>query len=1344
MKKGYYIFYLFLGTALLTYYFLPLSTSIHHVHVINKIRSTSSPKAGIESKKGRAEYFNRMLRDPKTKQIPYNIRQQEVEFAKELNAKNESLRKTNTAEALEWFEAGPKDVGGRTRAIVVDKMNSNTIIAGGASGGIWKSINKGLTWTMKSTTSQVLSVTSIAQDPRSGQTNTWYYASGEFDGSSADLGFTHRFSGGGIYKSTDNGETWTILQNAMDTNPLSWNTPFDFVSKIIVNPNTGSVFIASHAFGILKSNDGGNSFGIVLGGANEHIYSDIDVSSNGTLVAVISSPFQGTTASNTPGVYKSTDDGQTWTSMTPSGFPEFNLRSVIKTANNNTAYCLTFTGSFINEKYDDVRFYKLNIPNGTSEDRSANLPNFNQDFEDYLHTQNSYNMVVAVKPDNENFVMIGATSLFRSTNGFSSKPTDMKLDWIGGYNLQNFFYPNFHPDIHSFSFDPNNPNAMWWGHDGGLSYTSDVTATNYSTYFPWEDKNNGYNVTQFYMVAIPNKANDNRIVGGTQDNGSPFFRFDGSNISTSDDLSTGDGSYAYFGDTYCYASAQNGAILQLVYDNQGNPSRNNGWSNITPKDATNQTFIHPYVVDPNNENIMLYPAGNLLWRNNQLNSLPSNPTFAEGITTGWTKLDNIAAPSTYVISALAITQSNPSSRLYFAAVDYAQNPGAPKIYKLDNAATATSGAVEISINGLDPYSYIHNIAVNPDNGNELIVVLSNYNVMGLYHSTNGGQTFTGIEGNLEGGEGNPGPSIRAASILPTSNGTMYFLATSTGVYSTSQINGGSTTWSQEGANTLGNVIVNYITSRKSDGRVVAGTHGRGAFIANASSSGTAVANVNVSSLTLQSKPGQTGSTSFVLKNDGNGTLNYNISVTGTFNGSLNKFNSANNVLRRADPNSKEFEIFRKKSNFNKTSKIAQSVESKKSDNLNTLSKRLGNDYLYLDDGNTTADSFLGWGDGSDFDWYNEFNVSGFDFVMDSFEFFVRSESASSNEIYAAIYDQNTNLLAEGFLSLNTSTEGQWFTIPLDPVLSFSDGETFFIELYSYSGIPYPAGADYDATVPNKGYYFNGTSWVNINTITGFENGAFLIGAIGTKSGGGGNQNPNAVATISKTQAEVNETITFDASQSNDTDGQITSYSWNFGDGTTSTDKIATHAYSSANTYTYSLTVTDNDGATGHATGQITVSGTTTQYVTVSPASGSIPAGGSQNITLTLNAQTLQEGTYTGQVSVNTNGGNFTIPIDYLVNVEKLNSVPTEYSLSQNYPNPFNPTTSIEFSVPEAENVRIKIYDMLGKEVTKLLDEKKSPGKYRVTFDASSLASGTYIYRIETPSFVESKKMILLK
>ena len=158
----------------------------------------------------------------------------------------------------------------------------------------------------------------------------------------------------------------------------------------------------------------------------------------------------------------------------------------------------------------------------------------------------------------------------------------------------------------------------------------------------------------------------------------------------------------------------------------------------------------------------------------------------------------------------------------------------------------------------------------------------------------------------------------SAAILPTKNGIQYFLATSIGVFSTFQIDGSNTNWIQEGSTTLGNVIVNSIAARKSDAKIVAGTHGRGAFLAYGEAiPNTAIANVDVNNLTLQSKPGQNGSTSFQLKNNGGADLTYNISVTGNFGSNLAKNSNQNLVISPPNVNSEVFKNFIKSSKFGK-------------------------------------------------------------------------------------------------------------------------------------------------------------------------------------------------------------------------------------------------------------------------------------------------------------------------------------------------------------------------------------------------------------------------------------------
>jgi hypothetical protein len=121
--------------------------------------------------------------------------------------------------------------------------------------------------------------------------------------------------------------------------------------------------------------------------------------------------------------------------------------------------------------------------------------------------------------------------------------------------------------------------------------------------------------------------------------------------------------------------------------------------------------------------------------------------------------------------------------------------------------------------------------------------------------------------------------------------------------------------------------------------------------------------------------------------------------------------------------------------------------------------------------------------------------------------------------------------------------------------------------------------------------------------------------------------------------------------------------------------------------------------------------------------------------------------------------NGTIPADgiYLDNIKLVNytlaptginsvssELPNEYSLGQNYPNPFNPSTNIAFQLPDAGNVSLKLYDILGKELMTLVDEYRAPGSYEVRLDASDLPGGMYFYKLTSGGFSETRKMILIK
>ena len=116
----------------------------------------------------------------------------------------------------------------------------------------------------------------------------------------------------------------------------------------------------------------------------------------------------------------------------------------------------------------------------------------------------------------------------------------------------------------------------------------------------------------------------------------------------------------------------------------------------------------------------------------------------------------------------------------------------------------------------------------------------------------------------------------------------------------------------------------------------------------------------------------------------------------------------------------------------------------------------------------------------------------------------------------------------------------------------------------------------------------------------------------------------------------------------------------------------------------------------------------------------------------------------GQIDI----GSFAL-IDHLSftgpsSVEQLSSLPNDFTLKQNYPNPFNPSTKIEYSIPEASYVQLKVYDILGNEAATLVNEEQSAGTYRADFIASNLASGLYIAKLQAGNYTKTIKMTLLK
>lgn len=800
--------------------------TINHVE-INDNTAPLFEKASIDNGQekddpwARIEYENRRLRNPATGKIPENIRQEELKFASALPRADHqrSLAKTNT---LTWSARGPVNRGGRTRALGVDVRTNTpgsiTLIGGGVSGGIWKSTDDGANWTNKLSPDSIHSATCIAQDTRSGHEDTWYVGTGEFTGNSANGGGSAFFRGDGIFRSTNNGDSWQLLTATSNGQIQSFNSYFRYVTNIAVNPSTGSVFAAASGT-IQKSANGVDNWTVVRGtGTISSSPADVQISSTGKIYATIPSSLPN------PGVWRSTDDGVSWADIKPAGFPTGYARNVIAINPNseNTVYFWVYTGAGASQ----TQLWRYTYLSGDGSGAGGNWENLTSMLPTgiggsvgNLNIQGSYDMVMKVQPGNSNFIIIGGTNLYRTTDGFATQIGSS--GWIGGYATVNNVsqYANHHPDQHSFVFLPGTPAIAYSGHDGGISRTNNIAADP----VVWSSLNKGYVTSQFYSVAIdPATANDNHILGGLQDNGNWWTSSSNFNTDWVEMALGGDGAFTEIsnGHTYYYWETQYGNVWRFQLDANGTYT---SFAKVQPNYSTSFMFINPFVLDPNDSNVMYVAAGDTVFRNSDLTGIPSGNQNTTG--TNWSFLINSSTGSS--VSAIGVSKT-PANRIYVGG-------SGGKILRFDNATNVSDVPVDVSTGkGLPSGGYVSCIAVDPNNGDNALVVFSNYSIPSLYYTSNGGTSWTDVSGNLEAdpsGSGN-GPSCRWASILKVGGSNTFYVATSTGLYSTSTLNGQLTNWAQEGATAFGNVVCNMVKTRESDGLVIVATHGAGIYSAN--------------------------------------------------------------------------------------------------------------------------------------------------------------------------------------------------------------------------------------------------------------------------------------------------------------------------------------------------------------------------------------------------------------------------------------------------------------------------------------------------------------------------------
>ena len=144
-------------------------------------------------------------------------------------------------------------------------------------------------------------------------------------------------------------------------------------------------------------------------------------------------------------------------------------------------------------------------------------------------------------------------------------------------------------------------------------------------------------------------------------------------------------------------------------------------------------------------------------------------------------------------------------------------------------------------------------------------------------------------------------------------------------------------------------------------------------------------------------------------------------------------------------------------------------------------------------------------------------------------------------------------------------------------------------------------------------------------------------------------------------------------------------------------------------------------------------------------------GDSQEVTFSIRPGLLSPLYYAAQVIVESKFAfgqtEFKKTYQFQVVISSISDIaglPTTYTLEQNYPNPFNPSTTIKYDLPKPSDVRLTVFDMLGREVTVLVNERKDASVHEVKFDSSKLASGVYLYRLQAGDFTQTNRLMLLK
>ncbi len=426
-----------------------------------------------EDVEGRDEWFNFQRRFPYA-MIPAGTRARGIEAMRVMEERGARAKGANSLlSASSWQPAGPANVGGRVRAIAQHPAKPGVYFIGAAAGGVWKTEDNGVTWTTTFDKESAMAIGALAIDYSN--PSVIYAGTGEYTVN------TDSYLGNGIFKSTNEGASWT---NIGLTNVSS----FSALGVHRQNPEIVYALGAKGGGGFYRSTDAGGTWTLI-----QALY--------GFSMSVNPRNSDQVLISTSSSILRSTDAGVNWT--TARGINSGGLRRIsvsFAPSNPSIAYALCARGT----GNGDVAMMYRSSDGGANWTQTAEIPTY------FFRDQGWYDNCIAVHPDSPSVVLAGGIDIFRTDdNGVTwANYTDSYGGALGDYNDDSWV----HPDQHVIEFSPTTPGQVLIGNDGGVHISPDAG-------IHWRRLSMNLPITQFYRIDV-DPFDPRRVFGGTQDNGS--------------------------------------------------------------------------------------------------------------------------------------------------------------------------------------------------------------------------------------------------------------------------------------------------------------------------------------------------------------------------------------------------------------------------------------------------------------------------------------------------------------------------------------------------------------------------------------------------------------------------------------------------------------------------------------------------------------------------------------------------------------------------------------------------------------------------------------------------------